>query len=157
MAAEIQSHLRRPGMSMPVSWALISSSGQERPQSPVTDMLVCPPAFWDRALRAPDCRTRVSFRFAGCRLQASSLGFCSLLSVSTCCPYCLGPSQFASAAALKLSLSHFLLPTSPVPRETLLLLNFSTWSLGVLILSGLAHAQFLCVLTLPEHLGFSLP
>lgn len=157
MAAEIQSHLRRPGMSMPVSWALISSSGSGEAAESCDRQLVCPPAFWDRAPRAPDCRTRVSFCFAGCRLQASSLGFCSLVSVPTCCPYCLGPSQFASAAALKLSLSHFLLPTSPVPRETLLLLNFSTWSLGVLILSGLAHAQFLCVLTLPEHLGFSPP
>lgn len=44
MAAEIQSHLRKAGMPMSVSWALTSSLVQERLPSPVTGMPVSLPA-----------------------------------------------------------------------------------------------------------------
>lgn len=79
-------------------------------------------------------------------MEVSSLGFCSLVSAPICCSSLLVLGQFASAAALKPGPSHLLQPASPVPRETMLegwlLLDFSTWSLCVLILSGLEHAQF---------------
>lgn len=142
MAAEPQSHLRRAGMSMPVSWLLASSPGSgEAARS-------C-----GRRASLPTCLLGCSSE--GPRMQVSGLEFCSLGSAPICCPSSLALGQFASVAALKPSPSHFLLSASPVPRETMLegwlLLDLSTWSLCVLILSGLAHAQFLSVLTLAEH------
>lgn len=105
VAAETQSHLRRTGMSMPVSWVLAFSPGSgEAAQS-------C-----GRHASLPHLPPGLSSE--GPRMQDAGQwpGFCSLVSAPICCPYSLALGQFASAAALNPSSSHFLLSASPFPQ-----------------------------------------
>lgn len=115
MAAGIQSHLRKAGLPMPVSWVLISFSSSGAAAKSCDRHASQPACLWAGALRGPDYSTRASFSANSPGMQdAGHQGFCSHLL-----PLLPSPRSVCIGGSMKAKSQPFSSADLPCPRGDL--------------------------------------